>query len=458
MKNFYDQAVNNYLPAVLRHPSRLLHVQAYLMMSVHALFSPSTEQISLMISSAVRYCVVARFHLVESEPEAVDTAARIEIQMRRRAFWVAYGLDRLACGVLRLPFSISDDNITVPLFDNIDDSSLLDGSFVANGSGVITSVSSALHRERCFQIQSEILNVTMRADFTMNFDSLSDWRSYILSKLEHWKSQLQQAADSNTKRPTDGRWILIVYNHCLLYLHTPTKANVRGPAGDWSVRASTQTISIFRKFQGYRTIPHPILGLISQFSMGITILYCLWATPPKFRTESYDSKHIFEAIRACSNNLAIITEKWESTKDLSDIFELLATEIPLAESASSSGERAVKRVGEAAAEEIRSKLPRIKSLVLNRETIRMMEEMISEDFPRDEDAAMDTYPTSMGDRQELSTPAMPMSTQTFFTNGLPLYQFPSPYLAGDNSTAQFGALSPGQTLEFPGILSGYDMF
>lgn len=85
------------------------------MMSTHALFSPSTEQISLMISSAVRYCIVAQFHLAESEPEPVDAAARMEIQMRRRAFWVAYGLDRLACGVLRLPFSISDDNITVPV-------------------------------------------------------------------------------------------------------------------------------------------------------------------------------------------------------------------------------------------------------------------------------------------------------------------------------------------------------
>jgi hypothetical protein len=253
------------------------------MMALHALFSPSTEQISLIISSAVRYCIVARFHLIEAEPEPVDAASRVEIQMRRRAFWAAYSLDRLACGVLRLPFSIPDDNITVPVsvllilpspkeprqsmlterqyFDNMDDSALVDGSCASNGSSTNTSVSSALHRDRCFQIQSEILNVTMRSDFAMNFDSLSDWRSYILSKLDHWKSQLLQAADRNTKSPTDERWIQIVYNHCLLYLHIPTKSNVRGPAGDWSVQASTRTILIFRKFQGYRTLPHPMLGV-----------------------------------------------------------------------------------------------------------------------------------------------------------------------------------------------------
>lgn len=104
----------------------------------------------------------------------------------------------------------------------------------------------------------------MRSDFSANFDSLSDWRSYVLSKLERWRSQLQDAAENNSRRPTDWRWILIVYNHCLLFLHIPTTLNVRGPAGDWSLRASIQTIMIFRKFQSYKTIPHPWLGVSWQ--------------------------------------------------------------------------------------------------------------------------------------------------------------------------------------------------
>ena len=68
-----------------------------------------------MISSTMRHCVLAQFHLAEAEPEPIDDETRIVIQMRRRAFWVAYGLDRLACGVLRIPLSIPDDNITVPV-------------------------------------------------------------------------------------------------------------------------------------------------------------------------------------------------------------------------------------------------------------------------------------------------------------------------------------------------------
>jgi hypothetical protein len=128
---------------------------------------------------------------------------------------------------------------------------------------------------------------------------------------------------------------------------------------------------IFRKFQSYKTIPHPWPGvssdiyieihcadklqLINQFSVGITMLYCLWATPPQSRTDAYNSNNILKAVRGCSNNLAIIAERWERSKDLLDVFELLATEVPLMEIISSSDngpQRAINRVRDAIADEI----------------------------------------------------------------------------------------------------------
>ncbi|KAL4960188.1 fungal specific transcription factor domain-containing protein [Aspergillus stella-maris] len=359
-------------------------------MAIHAIFSPSTEQIVLTVSAAVRYCVLSQFHLVEAEPEPRDNEARMEIQMRRRAFWSSYALDRLACGVFRLPYSVADANITVPLFDNIDDSRISEASPISDGPLVHTSVSSTLHRERCLRIQSEILNMTTRSGYSLlDPDFLSTWRLYILSKLENWRSNLQKAADTNSKRPTDERWLQITYNLCLLLLHMPNRVNVRGPAGDWALQASLQTIMIFRKFQGYKTIPHPWLGLVSQFSVGITMLYCLWATPPKFRTNAYNAKSILGATRACSNNLTIIAERWEQAKDLLDVFELLATEVPLVEQPPTSpvqarSGRAIKRIGEETVSDIREKLPAVSLIVLNRDVLGMIEQMIIEDFPHDD--------------------------------------------------------------------------
>lgn len=63
----------------------------------------------------MRRCIVAHLHLIEAEPRQTDPETRLTIQLRRRVFWSAYVLDRLASGVLHLPFSIADVNITVPV-------------------------------------------------------------------------------------------------------------------------------------------------------------------------------------------------------------------------------------------------------------------------------------------------------------------------------------------------------
>jgi hypothetical protein len=98
-------------------------------------------------------------------------------------------------------------------------------------------------------------------------------------------------------------------------------------------------------------------------------------------------------IRACSNILAIMADRWESSKDLRDVFELLATEIPMVENVPSNyqhciSERAIKSIGNDTVLEIRSKLPHVRSVVINREILRMIEEMITEDLPSVKDSSV----------------------------------------------------------------------
>lgn len=93
-----------------------------------------------------------------------------------------------------------------------------------------------------------------------NVDLDARWRSYILTKLENWRLQLDQVADS-TNSVTDARWHILVYNHCLLYLHKPSKSTITGVAGEWSIRASIESIKIFRQFQARKAVPYPILGV-----------------------------------------------------------------------------------------------------------------------------------------------------------------------------------------------------
>lgn len=108
------------------------------------------------------------------------------------------------------------------------------------------------------------------------------------------------------------------------------------------------------------------------------MLYCFWATPPEYRTDNYDSPDVSDALRACSNILAIMTDRWPKADCLRDVFELFAREVPLVDRPS----RPPTRLSQTSAAIIREKLPTVRALVVHRSILRMIEEMITDDFPR----------------------------------------------------------------------------
>ncbi|KAF2813486.1 uncharacterized protein BDZ99DRAFT_460726 [Mytilinidion resinicola] len=66
---FYRLAVTRFLSHVFAQSERLIHLQAYLLLAMHALYSPSTEKIISVASATMRYCVMAHVRLAEREPD-----------------------------------------------------------------------------------------------------------------------------------------------------------------------------------------------------------------------------------------------------------------------------------------------------------------------------------------------------------------------------------------------------
>ena len=166
-RSFYSTGVS-LLPAVLRQPDKILQVQAYLLLSMHALHQSSTERIISLASTTMRQCVQQQLHLGEDERPPSNIQIRLETQVRRRCFWCAYLLDRLVMSAFDLPPSIPDLMITVRPFANIEDRDLLDAAAATPpdcelvDSPYYTCTSSALHILQCRRIQSEISAVTLR--------------------------------------------------------------------------------------------------------------------------------------------------------------------------------------------------------------------------------------------------------------------------------------------------------
>lgn len=146
-----------------------------------------------------------------------------------------------------------------------------------------------------------------------------------------------------------------------------------------------------------------------------------------------------------------MAERWQRAQDLLDVFEVLATEVPLVETLDSHGGRAINRISSDAADDIRGKLINVKSMVLNREIIRMIQEIITEDLPEAGDnTTIETF-ASLGDKVNLDQP---------FSNNsnTPSYQFPSLYFSSNPSSSEIGTLLMGQTLDFSGTIPDYDVY
>lgn len=202
--------------------------------------------------------------------------------------------------------------------------------------------------------------------------------------------------------------------------------------------------------------------LLVQFQSGCTLLYVFWATPPEYRTENYDSPDVSDALRACSNILAIMTDRWPKADCLRDVFELLAREIPLVDRPS----RPPTRISDTAAATIREKLPQIRALILNRPVMRMLEEMISEDFPRlhgknplrpppprPPSAAGSNLAPPQRERPAVPSPSRGMAASTASPATM-AFEMPFSshlYSAVDQESVEVPGLSTDEMLAFPGM-------
>ncbi|KAF5590554.1 uncharacterized protein FSUBG_10770 [Fusarium subglutinans] len=320
-------------------------------------------------------------------------------------------------------------------------------------SNKYTSVSSSLHILQCRRIQPEIFGYTLHWDYKSRYENSLDWRLLVLNELESYKGRVQNFTDPQSKGHTSQRWLAMIYHYTLLTLYRPKMDNVLGPAGDWSIQAGSQACLIFRKSQMERQIAQAWLGLLVQFQSGVTILYCCWATPPEYRTESYYSPNVSDALRACSNILALLTDRWPKAECLRDVFELLARDVPLVDRPN----RPPMRISDTSASTIKEKLPLLRALIVNRSIIRMIQEMVTNDFPR---IRGDQTPHHLASRRPTPAPApagpIRERSAAITMNQQPIQiSFDLPFSAqsvsGEGEVGDTSTIGPDELFAFPGI-------
>lgn len=263
-QKLHATATTTYLQQLKANSNPLRRAQGLLLLTIYYLHMPSQENIISLSSSTIRFCIMSQFHLVETEPQMVTRDDYVEIQLRRRVFWCAYAIDRAVCATFDFPCSIPDNNITAPMFANLDDDPLLttwDSSHASpererlrSAPATNYSLTPVLHVIASRQIESEMQEMMLRKNFAPDSAEAFHWRSEILTKLQNWNRVSKGTPEPFQKGYVSLRWLEMIYFYHIILLFRPTKAMALGIAGEWTVHSCCQAIILFRRFQMARRL------------------------------------------------------------------------------------------------------------------------------------------------------------------------------------------------------------
>lgn len=88
-------------------------LQAILLLTFYSLLNPDKGSVWFLVGLATRTCVDLGYH--NETAHQVETLDPLELEMRRRLFWITYNLDRLLSQSLGRPPAIPDEFINVPV-------------------------------------------------------------------------------------------------------------------------------------------------------------------------------------------------------------------------------------------------------------------------------------------------------------------------------------------------------
>jgi len=316
-------------------------IQALLCCAMYSLRSPIGVSIWTLSGLAVRQCIELGLHRdipwsrVESNP--------LKTEMRRRVFWSSYNLDRASAVTLGRPASISDYDIDVALFLDIDDDNIAPTGFLGqpreSSSEPPTTVSSALHtiklRKLWARMQSKIYPQTRDSPSHSNNRLTESFKEELRVWMESAPEQLQEGRAANNAFASP-EWYKLMYHHSILLLHrgrlvvNQRSNSPQSPLNvceDASVfidcATSAQAIcELYRALYMSRRLNDTWGALHVLFLAGLTYIHCVWNSA--YTRNAIRRDVISATCTSCMIVLAVMAERCVSVSPYRDIFEMLS--------------------------------------------------------------------------------------------------------------------------------------
>jgi hypothetical protein len=313
----------------------LATIQFLILLGVHGQRSPYGAGAWSQVRYATSVCIEMGLHRKRALTGSAEHMRDTEI--RRRAFWSCYCLDRVTSIVLGRAFAIADRDINVePPSTSPEFWTLTHLDNTDSNKGSWSNIQPFIHIIKLDRIQSRIHKAVFRVDRDV-FNGTPEERTKLDRKIAMIRSDLDEwmrTCPQTPKKENKITWMYdpesayldardfygVQYHKAVLFLFTvflPT-LDTLDMRFITCARSAACVCNAYKRLSQNRTLTYTMISLHSCFVAGLTLVYCIWRDRSLF---SYD---VLEATRACSQILTIFGEKWPGAVKYRDIFDALS--------------------------------------------------------------------------------------------------------------------------------------
>ncbi|KAH7121517.1 hypothetical protein EDB81DRAFT_952249 [Dactylonectria macrodidyma] len=295
----------------------LSQVQAMLLHAFHALHGENTGRVVHTIGVAMRFAILHGFHSLADDGTA-------ETDMKIRAWWCIYCLDKVVAITLRIPPSPPDEWIETPAFQPKPEPQFFmpwAADIPGSSEGVLYSFDLRYFAHMCKvrQLHAEILTTTRR----LHPDSINQHLRELRAEIERWAKPEEVFA--NGPRHSEGHasplGMIYAAHMTRVVLYSSVPFETTSETTDELLQACCDSCATFRALQKRKHLPKHWFDMLFIFQVGVTMIYIVW------RRAIPILKAVDRAIRDCTAILSIFADRSQNADVYRDCMDLLASSI-----------------------------------------------------------------------------------------------------------------------------------
>lgn len=303
-------------------PSDLAGLQVTLLILQYATINPRCANVWILSGAAMRSCLELGLHREPPNRSLIDP---LTLDLRRRVFWCAYGMDRAVCSALQRPLSIPDPAISVEYFSALDDKHIHEAGIDSTG----TETKHHARRWVAFRrLQSSMIEVHFQNKPLEQSQTWDEWLLSIESRLRNWYDDY-----------CDGHELTeFTLAHGLATLHRPSPRKPFPAARSLEIafEAASASAKSLRQHISLGFYRRPWLLAHHTLESAMIVLFCLRHGSATI-SRRFSSHQIFEMTKLFTANfLAIASQGWNEVSNCAGVYERLLG--PLLESTFSGKE------------------------------------------------------------------------------------------------------------------------